>query len=69
MITFIYDTDLRRPACVLLQAAMGGTTGKDFNEVFGASEWLLAPTPGMKKLQASKEQWIQVSKMKAQEAT
>lgn len=59
-ITFVYDTDLRRPACVLLQAAMGGSIGSEFHSVFGASNWLLAPTPGMKKLSATKEQWLQV---------
>lgn len=67
MITFIYDTDLRRPACVLLQAAMGGTIGTEFHAIFGSANWLLAPTPGMKKLQATKEQWLKVSQMKPQE--
>jgi hypothetical protein len=41
-----YDTKLYRPGCVLVQAAMGGSTALA-NE-FPTELWLLAPTPDMK---------------------
>jgi hypothetical protein len=41
----IYDPSLKRPGCVLLQAALGGTDG--IAEVFPDASWLLAPTDGM----------------------
>jgi hypothetical protein len=41
-----YDTDLCRPGCVLLQAAMGGST--EAAQLFDTKSWLLAPTPGLK---------------------
>lgn len=44
----VYDTRLRRPACALLQAAMGGDAG--IASQFSSETWLIAPTPGMKLL-------------------
>lgn len=44
----VYDVKLRRPGCVLLQAVMGGTVPRGiFFKLFDATDWLLAPTPGM----------------------
>jgi hypothetical protein len=57
----VYDTDLRRPACVLLQAAMGGDLTA-FRRFFGSSsDWLVAPTPGMKRIRGTAEEWVKVS--------
>ena len=57
MPTIVYDIELRRPACVLLQAAMGGDTNA-FNRHFGGySEcWLIAPTPDMRRFIATEEE-------------
>lgn len=64
-IRFVYDTDLRRPGCPLLQAAMGGTTGRQYSQIFfEPDKWLLAPTPGMKLLEATYEQWQMVASLK-----
>lgn len=41
----VFDTELRRPACVLLAAAFGGDP--ELAEKFPTETWLLAPTPGM----------------------
>ncbi len=45
----VYDVELRRPGCVLLQAALGGTVPPArFSELFDASNWILGPTPGLR---------------------
>lgn len=41
----VFDVGLRRPACVLLAAALGGDV--DLAVKFPSEAWLLAPTPGM----------------------
>lgn len=55
-ITIIYDTELRRPGCVLLQATGGGD--KDaLNRYFTSEDWLLAPTANMRTMHGTEEQW------------
>ncbi len=64
--TFVlaYDTDLRRPGCVLLQAVMGGDTIA-FRRFFGDNDnWLLSKTPGLKLLRATAQQWEMVAEMR-----
>ena len=46
MPVLVYDVKLKRPGCVLLQAALGGSPGVA-NE-FPTEHWLLAPTPDLK---------------------
>jgi hypothetical protein len=46
MPAIVYDLKLKRPACVLLQATMGGTV-PDFSMRFPSEDWLLAPTKNM----------------------
>lgn len=41
-----YDVNLKRPACALLQAVMGGTDSVANN--FDPDTWLVHPTPDMK---------------------
>lgn len=43
---FIYDAKLKRPACVLLQAAFGGTSSLAHR--FDSRDWLVSPTPDMR---------------------
>lgn len=63
--TLIYDTDLRRPACVLLQAAYGCGSHPHALRHFKAETWLVHPTPGMKKLAATDEQWAQLASLES----
>lgn len=42
-----YDTALKRPGCVLIQAVLGGIDGWAFTSRFPVETWLLAPTPDM----------------------
>lgn len=42
----VFDPVLRRPGCVILQAAMGGNV-PDFTSRFPAETWLTSPTPDM----------------------
>jgi hypothetical protein len=53
MLVLVYDLKLARPACVLLQAAMGGSPG--VAQQFPSEHWLLAPTPDMKRYVISDE--------------
>jgi hypothetical protein len=41
----VFDTKLNRPACVLLQGALGGDP--KLAQFFPTETWLLAPTPDM----------------------
>lgn len=57
LIAMAYDTDLLAPGCALVQAAFGCSTHTQEFQNFNPTHWLLAPTPGMKKLEATPEQW------------
>lgn len=60
--TFIvFDFVLMRPACALLQAALGGDTGAFQRHFGGRGNWLLAPTPGMKLWRGTDEEWAGVA--------
>jgi hypothetical protein len=61
MSRIVYDVKLKRPGCVLLQAAMGGTV-LDFVQKF-PNEWLLAPTPDMKIYEVTDDQLNVLSAM------
>lgn len=53
----LYDTELRRPGCVLLQAVAGGDP-EAFRRFFGgADDWLVTPTPGMRLMYGTEEEW------------
>jgi hypothetical protein len=61
----VYDFNLKAPACVLLQAAMGGdSNSKAFNN-FDSRHWLVAPTPGMRKVSGTDEQWKMAAEITA----
>lgn len=53
----VIDVKLRRPACVLLQAVYGGDP-EAFRRYFGgADNWLIDPTPDMRMIEGTDEQW------------
>lgn len=58
----VYDTDLRRPACVLIQAIAGGDRGT-LMRLFDAETWLVNPTPGMKCIRGTREEWEKVARL------
>ncbi len=65
-----YDCDLRRPGCVLLQAAMGGTVPTNlFGALFDAANWIIAPTPGLKLYPVSENQLRLLSEMSPAEVS
>lgn len=49
-----YDCKLYRPACVLLQAALGGEQYVAY--AFEPRHWLVSPTPDMAVYEATPEQ-------------
>lgn len=51
----VYDIELRRPACVLLQIMMGGTL-PEFTELFMGAKWLVDTTPNLKRYRVTLEQ-------------
>ena len=60
-IVFVFDTVERKPACVLLQTAMGGDSPK-LHGIFSADSWLIAPTPNMKRHALPRSKWIEVAR-------
>lgn len=50
----VFDVELRRPACVLLQAAYGVDSSVVYD--FPANTWLTFPTKGMRVYEATDEQ-------------
>lgn len=44
----VFSPSQRRPGCVILQAALGGTVPRDtFSRLFSHTTWLVAPTDDM----------------------
>lgn len=52
--TLVYDPVHNRPACVILQAVMGGSV--EVGDMFPSESWLLAPTPDMKTYKVTDEE-------------
>jgi hypothetical protein len=62
--TIAYDCTLKRPGCILLQAAMGATVPRErFFELFPVETWLLASTDDMKCYRTTDAQLVTVSKL------
>lgn len=58
LLVLLADVRLRRPGCVLLQAARGCAEASRFvSETFDSEDWLLAPTPDMRPVGGTREQW------------
>jgi hypothetical protein len=61
-VTIAFDTERRRPGCILIQALMGASVGLDpaarnrFLLEFDSGTWLLDMTPGMRLYQIDAEQ-------------
>lgn len=55
-ITLLYDTRLKRPACVLLQAIAGGDS-EALLELFDSGDWLVSPTPDMRRVTGTRAEW------------
>jgi hypothetical protein len=52
----MFDAKLKRPGCVLLQAAIGGEFGARFHRLFPTESWLTKPTPDMRVYLATDEE-------------
>jgi hypothetical protein len=65
MYELVYDFDLKAPACVLLQAVFRcGASPRALN-LFEPRHWLVNPTPGMRKIPGTLEQWKQAAAITA----
>ena len=67
MINIAYDCDLRRPGCVILQAALGGST--EAAKRFPSETWLVAPTKGLKLYPVTSEQLDKLVEMSLNRST
>jgi hypothetical protein len=54
MAKIVFDTELCRPACALLQAAMGGD--RHMASLFPVESWLIAPTSAMRCFKINDDQ-------------
>jgi len=65
-IVLVFDTKLKRPACVLLQAVYGCGHNNGFLQMtFDSRTWLVAPTPDMVRIRGTREQWKRSAAMSA----
>jgi hypothetical protein len=55
-IPLVVDVVERRPACVLLQAGMGGTS-RLISALFDPPTWVLAPNENLFMVRGTMEQW------------
>ena len=63
-IVLVFDTQLKRPACVLIQAVYGcGHNNEFLGKTFDSSTWLTFPTPGMSRIRGTREQWKRAAAM------
>ncbi len=59
--TIVFDTVLLRPGCVLLQAALGGTTpSSKFFALFPSETWLVSITPNMRCYRVTEPQLLRL---------
>lgn len=63
MIKLVYDPVLKKPGCVLLQAAYGCNHNCEAFRLFDTKDWLLSPTPDMAVMQGDFELWQKVAKI------
>lgn len=66
MAKIAYDTVLKRPGCVLIQAALGGDSR--LASEFETKYWLLAPTDNMAVFEVTPEQMKKLIKITEQGA-
>lgn len=57
----IYDLKTRRPACALLQAVFGCGASSRALRCFDSETWLTAPTPTMRKVSGTLDEWRQLA--------
>jgi hypothetical protein len=55
-----FDPVKMQPGCALLQAAFGGDRGVAF-QLFNSQSWLIGPTPDMRMIYGTLEQWKKVA--------
>lgn len=58
-----FDPVLKRPACVILQAAMGTDFVRGLEDHFPSETWLLAPTEGMSVFPVTDKQLVMLEHM------
>lgn len=62
-VIMVYDTKLLAPACVLIQAAHGCGTMSEAFGLFKSEHWLTAPTPGMRTIAGTMDEWRKAAKL------
>ena len=57
---FLFDVELKKPACVLLQSA-AKADWTALSRFFSSECWLDAPTPGMRMAEGTAEEWKRIA--------
>ena len=61
-ITLLFDIEQKRPGCAILQA-LAGCSSQDLWDVgFDSKDWILSPTPSMRKITGTKEEWGEMAR-------
>ena len=60
LLTIVFDVELRRPACAIVNAVLGGDHAAPM--YFDPETWLVAPTPGMRPFRVRRETIESVAK-------
>ena len=63
LIPILFDMELMRPGCAILQV-LAGADRAAFGKYFGGSDrWLTYATPGMKVYRGTAEQWAMAARI------
>jgi hypothetical protein len=65
-VKLVFDTKLKRPACVILQAIYGGDSGA-VSEHFPPDTWLITPTPDMTRFRIPRSRLPEIAERVIQE--
>lgn len=61
-LTIAYDVELKQPGCVLIQALFSTSISNfEISKHFDSSDWLLAPTKGMRVYTITEDQLKQLA--------
>lgn len=58
-VALLYDPVRKMPGCVLLQA-LAGCSSSDLQRLLPDAEWLTAPTPDMRRIFGTEDEWKRV---------
>lgn len=61
-VVLVYDPELKRPACALLQAAFA-SEHYSLVHLWDTSLWLTTPTKGMRRVKGTRAEWVALAEL------